>query len=87
MSKLGGESTRELTELTGIYEQDKRLIKLMAINLATHATDTAKNGTCRLKTILLTLGSDGVLLYNCQKDDGNDSDENDASAVAKRPLF
>jgi len=55
VSRIGGEMTRQLTELSGVYEQDKRLIKLMLAHLGKHATDTAREDN-RLSTIMLTMG-------------------------------
>lgn len=72
MIKIGGEQTRGLTELLGNFEKDKRLIKLMLAHLAEHASN-AGHGKSRLRQILLTMGSDGVLIYNVpQKEEEQD---------------
>ena len=38
----------------------------MIANLAQHAVDTASS-TSRLTTIILTLGAEGVLVYDCEE--------------------
>lgn len=69
VGKLGGEMTRSLTELSGSFTQDKRLIKLMVAHLAKHAEDSARGrGENRLREIILTMGDDGVLLCNVGSD-------------------
>ena len=62
VGKIGGKATENLTELSGNFEHDKRLIKLMVAHLAKYAEDTA-TGESRLRTILVTLGAAGVLVF------------------------
>lgn len=38
----------------------------MVARIANHATDTAASAS-RLKTIILTLGENGVLIYDCEE--------------------
>ena len=48
--------TSQLTELSGNFAQDKRMIKLMLTHLAKYANDNSQ-GHCRLKQIMLTMGA------------------------------
>ena len=51
-----------MTELSGNFNQDKRLIKLMVTQLYRHAVDLSVD-SCRLVQIIVTMGDQGVLLY------------------------
>ena len=71
--------TSQLTELSGNFAQDKRLIKLMLAHLAKYANDNSQ-GQCRLKQIMLTMGAQGVLIYNNDGPEGQVDEEEKSDA-------
>ena len=68
MKKIGGERMADLTELSGNFEQDKRLIKMMITQLANHAEESATTES-RLSKIIVTMGSSGVLVCSIGESD------------------